>query len=207
MAKRTIVYIDGFNLYYGALKGTSHKWLNLQKYFKLLLPHDDLREVCYFTSEVSGRPRADQQAYLAALTTQPLISIHYGKFKTKKVKCAVPCTYAGDRWFQVMEEKRTDVNIAVRLVEDAYQDVCDKFVIVSGDSDLAPALHCIQRRCPEKRRVVYIPALDPIRGAAVEMRGAANQNRLLPINLMPRCQFPATVPDGSGKMISKPAGW
>ena len=36
---RTVVYVDGFNLYYGAVKGTPYKWLDLEKYFQLLRPH------------------------------------------------------------------------------------------------------------------------------------------------------------------------
>jgi hypothetical protein len=38
---RTIVYIDGFNLYYGAVKGTPYKWLDLKSVCqKLLDPHN-----------------------------------------------------------------------------------------------------------------------------------------------------------------------
>jgi len=36
MPPRTIVYIDGFNLYYGAVRGSAFKWLNLQRFFQLL---------------------------------------------------------------------------------------------------------------------------------------------------------------------------
>ena len=39
------------------------------------------------------------------------------------------------RFFDVYEEKRTDVNIAVYMLDDAYQDACDNFVLVSGNSD------------------------------------------------------------------------
>jgi uncharacterized LabA/DUF88 family protein len=119
----------------------------------------------------------------------------------------VACAHGGTKWFKVMEEKRTDVNIAVKLVDDAYQDACDKFVIVSGDSDLVPALNCIKQRFPSKTKVVYVPALDRTRGAAVEMRAAADRDRLLPTNLMPHSLFPAVVQDGGGKQLAKPADW
>jgi hypothetical protein len=42
MPPRTIVYIDGFNLYYGAVRGSAVKWLNLQRFFQLLRPHDNM---------------------------------------------------------------------------------------------------------------------------------------------------------------------
>ncbi len=60
MAKRSIVYIDGFNLYYGALRGTPYKWLNLQRYFTLLRTDDDLQQIHYFTALISGPTQANQ---------------------------------------------------------------------------------------------------------------------------------------------------
>jgi hypothetical protein len=47
---RTIIYIDGFNLYYGAVKGTPHKWLNLQRYFEMIRQNDDVVAIKYFTA-------------------------------------------------------------------------------------------------------------------------------------------------------------
>ena len=35
-------------------------------------------------------------------------------------------------------EKKTDVNIAVRLLEDAYDNEFDLALVISADSDLAP---------------------------------------------------------------------
>ena len=54
---RTVVYVDGFNLYYGALKGTSWKWLDLVALFeKVLQPHHDILAIKYFTARVSAHP-------------------------------------------------------------------------------------------------------------------------------------------------------
>ena len=50
---RTIVYIDGFNLYYGCLKNTPYKWLNLEKLFMQLLDKKHkIIAVKYFTARV-----------------------------------------------------------------------------------------------------------------------------------------------------------
>ena len=70
----TIVYIDGFNLYYGAVKGTANKWLDLEVLCRRLLPKDNLVKIRYFTALVAIRPSdpqqpARQQAYLRALAT------------------------------------------------------------------------------------------------------------------------------------------
>lgn len=90
IAIRTHVYIDGFNLYYGALKGRSHKWLNVVELAKQLVPAGfDIERVKYFTARVSGAADPDapkrQQQYLAALKTLPEIEIHFGRFLAKTV--------------------------------------------------------------------------------------------------------------------------
>src|SRR5258708_256044 len=79
-APRTIVYIDGFNLYYGALKGGPHKWLDLERYFTLLRPHDDISQLHYFTALVRGPTLANQQTYLCALATLPLVNVVLGNY-------------------------------------------------------------------------------------------------------------------------------
>src|SRR5712691_4425208 len=56
------VYIDGFNLYYGALKGTPYKWLDLGRLCQALLPSDTIQEIKYFTARVSARPARPSNA-------------------------------------------------------------------------------------------------------------------------------------------------
>jgi uncharacterized LabA/DUF88 family protein len=59
--------------------------------------------------------------------------------------------HTGNRRFETVEEKRTDVNIAVSMLDDAYQDACDQFVLISGDSDLVPGVSTIRTRFPNKK--------------------------------------------------------
>ncbi|MDE0625078.1 MAG: hypothetical protein OXH99_01645 [Bryobacterales bacterium] len=85
---RTRVYVDGFNLYYGALRGTPFKWLNVVRLTALLLSRDwAIHRLRYFTARVSGKfdPGAPgrQQVYLKALATQPEVKVHYGRFLAK----------------------------------------------------------------------------------------------------------------------------
>jgi hypothetical protein len=208
MPPRTIVYIDGFNLYYGAVRGSAFKWLNLQRFFLLLRPHDNIVKVHYFTALVEGPTKPNQEIYLRALGTLPLVNVVLGKFKTKQVRCSnSACTFAGDRFFTVPEEKRTDVNIAVFLLDDAYQNQCDHSIVVSGDSDLVPAISLLKVRFPKKRVTVYVPSRNPTRGAAVELRSVADRHRTLPLNLLPFSQFSNPLPDGAGGLLHKPASW
>ena len=208
MPNRSIVYIDGFNLYYGLVRGTSYKWLNLQRYFTLLRPDDDLQQIHYFTALVNGPTRPNQETYLRALATLPLVNIVLGKFKTKRVHCGVHgCAFPGDRFFQAMEEKRTDVNIAIHILDDVYQGRCDRLILVSGDSDLVPAINKVKDLFPTKQVIVYVPARNPVRGAAVELRSAADKHRTLPMNLLQHAQFPHHFPDGAGNFLTKPSHW
>lgn len=57
----TCVYVDGFNLYYGALKGTPYRWLDLEQPAAALLPEDEIARIRYFTARVSGRTNPQPQ--------------------------------------------------------------------------------------------------------------------------------------------------
>ena len=110
---KTHVYVDGFNLYYGCLRGTPHRWLNLAELCRLMLPFDDVRRIKYFTALVGPR-RGDngqplrQQLYLRALSTLPLVEIHLGHYLTHEV--SMPLAHppaAGPQYARVIktEEK------------------------------------------------------------------------------------------------------
>jgi uncharacterized LabA/DUF88 family protein len=206
---RVAVYIDGFNLYYGAVKSTpALKWLNIERFCQLLRPHDDIQAIRYFTALVVGPTKPNQEAYLRALATTPLVTVVLGKFKDKTITCGVSgCAHALSKKFKMPEEKRTDVNIGITMLDDAYQDICDHLILFSGDSDLVPAVNMVRNRFPAKKITVYVPSTNPIRGAAVELRLAASTHRDLPIYLLSKAQFPDAVPDGTGGNINRPATW
>lgn len=144
------------------MKGTPCKWLNLQRLFGTLRPNDDLQVVKCFTALVAGPTKQrNQLVYLAALGTLPKVDIIQGKFKKKRIRCTHPaCTMPGDRFFDSQEEKHTDVNIALHMLDDAYRDRCDTLVLMSGDSDLVPAVQHVRHRFPAKRIFVYVPPTD-----------------------------------------------
>ncbi len=208
---RTIVYVDGFNLYYGVLKDTPYKWLDLERLFRFLRPHDDIQAIKYFTAIVAPGPsRERQDALLRAFAMLPLVEIIPGRFKRKRVTCACPgCVdrTRGTGVFTVPEEKRTDVNIAIHMLDDAYRQRCERQVLVSGDSDLVPPIQMVRERFPRIRTTVYVPARTRVRGAARELRGVAHRHRTFPLELLPLAQLPLHLPDGRGGTIQKPAAW
>jgi len=199
MKNRSIIYIDGFNLYYGAVKNTPWKWLDMERYFSLLLPNDDIQIIKYFTAKILGSHRANQESYIKALLTLNKVQITYGLFKYKKIKCLVKnCTYQGSRLFNVPEEKRTDVNIAINMVKDAVDGKCDRLIVVSGDSDLVPAVKAVKLIDPNKKVIVYVPANNKVRGAANELRNSSDRHKTLPNNLLSKAQFPDQLTDSKG---------
>jgi len=195
------------HLYYGALKGGPHRWLDLDRTFELLRTDDDIQRIWYFTAVVQGPPRRHPLTYLQALGSTPRVAIQYGRYKEKIVRCtASGCGYAGAREFRVPEEKGTDVNIAVQMLDDAYQGHAERMVLVSGDSDLVPAIRTIKQRFARIQVIVYVPARDPRRGAATELRTAADRHKTLPLGLLPRAQFEMVVRTPKGSVV-KPVAW
>lgn len=141
---RTNVYIDGFNLYYGAVKGTLYKWLDLSVLCRLLLPRNSINRIRYFTARVHGTA-ADQQkpvrqdAYLRALETIPNLTVHEGRFLSSIVR--MPLAYpapGGPRTIEVVktEEKGSDVKLATYLLLDGFAGDYEAAVVISNDSDL-----------------------------------------------------------------------
>lgn len=112
---------------YGAVKGTAHKWLDIQRLCASLRPNETLIRVRYFTSIVLGmKARERQGEFLRAIRTLPLVSVHQGAFSTKNVGCEVDlCAHVGHKRYDVVVEKRTDVNIGVHMLDDAHRDRCD----------------------------------------------------------------------------------
>ena len=146
---RTAVYVDGFNLYYGALKNTNFKWLDLVALFeKILAPHHQIVAVKYFTARVSETDRNPlaprrQDIYLQALCHyRPHVKVYFGHFLTNRVRMPLAQPIKNPHIVKVIkrEEKGSDVNLAVHLLNDSWLDLYDCAVVVSSDSDLAEAM-------------------------------------------------------------------
>jgi uncharacterized LabA/DUF88 family protein len=155
---RVAVYVDGFNLYFGLKSkfGRRYLWLDLQALARSLLkPGQSLTQVTYFTARVRDNMESQQRQadYLDALVAHsPLVTVVDGRFQAKDRRC----NGCGDTWV-VFEEKETDVNIAIALVEDAVLDRYDTALLLSADSDLCPAVRATKRLRPDKRIVAAFP--------------------------------------------------
>ena len=157
MSFRLGVYIDGFNLYHGlkAAAGRKFLWLDVEALARTLSrPDQTLEFVKYFTADVRDAPASEarQDIYLRALETRSKTLIYRGRFQEKNVTCR-QCKKS----WRTYEEKETDVAIAAALMEDAVTEQWDTALIISGDSDLCPAVRALQRLRPAKRLVAAFP--------------------------------------------------
>lgn len=214
MSDRCTVYIDGLNLYYALLRGSRLKWLDLQALGQKLAADRYLQKVYYFTARVKKKmERERQDAYLRALGTRELVETVVGSFKMKSVWCGVDaCQFDGWKKFYKPEEKRTDVNIAIQMVADAYEDNTDRFILISGDSDLVPPIQLIRRSFPEKHVRVYVPRDEELEDEerpkySTEIRKAANSNRTLSKIMLHECSLPKEIKISGEENVVRPAFW
>ena len=206
---RTNLYVDGFNLYYRAVRGTPYRWLDIGKLASLLLPRHEINRIRYFTALVRNRPSDPaqpqrQQAYLRALQTIPNLSIHYGRFleSTKRMPLASPHPN-GPQTVEILnsEEKGSDVNLATYLLLDAFDNDFDIAVVISNDSDLQLPIQLTREKLGK-----LVGVIDPSDRHSFQLNKAASWYRNLRKGPLSASQFPGIITDDTGD-IAKPAGW
>jgi uncharacterized LabA/DUF88 family protein len=205
MALKTNVYIDGFNFYYGCIRKTPYRWLDLSLLCRTLLTRHHIHRIRYFTALVTPRPsdpgqRTRQEIYLRALRTIPNLSIHLGRFLSSKVRMM---RADGNGRVEVLksEEKGSDVNLASYLLIDAYRSDCDVAVIVSNDSDLVFPIEHIKRHLGK-----VIGILNPHPLPSRELFPLANFYKQIRQKAVASCLFASELVDSQGK-FHKPASW
>jgi uncharacterized LabA/DUF88 family protein len=204
--KRVLAYVDGFNLYFGLRdKGwRKYYWLNLHALAtSLLKPWQTLAGVHYFTTRIraNGHNRQDMQrqtTYLEALATLPDVQQHFGHYLEKPKQCHK----CGSQWMDY-EEKMTDVNIAVQLLADAFDDNFDTALIISADSDLTTPVQTVRNKFPEKRIIVAQP---PGRNS-VQLSRAASAAFTISETKVRQSQLAPQVQRADGFILQRPTHW
>jgi hypothetical protein len=208
----TNVYIDGFNLYYGCLKGSAYKWLDLEALCARLLPSNDIRQIHYCTARIKARPDnlqapARQSAYLAALGSLPTVRIHFGHFLESRPRMRLANPPAGGpSTVQVIknEEKGSDVNLATWLLVDAYEKACETAVLITNDSDLAQPMAIVSRRLGVK--VGLINPHPRAASATLLNIGKPAFVKSIRRGALAASQFAPHVVTG-GRTLHRPPGW
>jgi hypothetical protein len=215
---KTVVYVDGFNLYYRALRKSPHKWLDLNALCIAALPSScNIVAINYYTARVSGQRNPaspkDQNTYLTALKTLSNLSIHFGNFQvTRKWMYLVqPVDFRPSSSVSAVpnpefayalktEEKGSDVNLGAHLVRDALTGAFEHAAVITNDTDLEEPL-----------RIVSIEANLPVTLLTPVDRPAEGLRRLVTHvrHIRPYLgvsQFPDPVFGPKGA-IAKPADW
>ena len=217
---RTVVYVDGYNLYYGLLRKTTLKWLDLFALFRdhVLDPEAELIQVRYYTAPVLGRmcdsPESPQRQrrYLQALRKMypQQIAIIEGKIlaTTPFQRLVKPIAEAPElQMVQVYDfnEKKTDVNLAADLIAGAWTGAYDQAVVCSNDTDLEAALSTVRQHHPSIRLgvVAPIPGDDHRRISTDLSRHAHWSKPLSPVHLK-NAQLPERIPHSA---LHKPDTW
>ena len=217
---RTVVFVDGYNLYYGLLKGSPYKWLNLHDLFAkhVLSPDTDVVQVRYYTAPVLGRMSDDpespqrQRLYLQALRKSlgDKIAIVEGRIQASEPfqRLVKPIAEAPHlRKVQVFDfnEKQSDVNLATDLLCGAWLREFEQAVLCSNDTDLVGALAAVKRHHPGIRLGVAapIPGSDHRKIAGGLVQHSDWQKTISPVHLA-SAQLPDHIPHTS---IRKPEAW
>lgn len=170
------------------------KWLNLKTLSLTFLKKysEELINVFYFSSLAVHTNEHAQKRQKAYIRASELIGIKVilGNFKGKNRSCP-KCSY---NWIG-HEEKETDVNIALSLLDFAYQNAFDRAIVISNDSDLAPAIRMVRSRFPQKKITTISP---PHYFHSIELIEASSDKSKIRIKHLERSLLPEIVSDPSG---------
>jgi hypothetical protein len=224
--QRARVCIDGYNLYYGALKETGFKWLDPVAFADALLPGLEIEAVKYSTARIAGNPwsaadRERQAAYLDVLGALPRLQRIEGSYRERiKQKSLInPKDFglakADSRPFPRVnvldrEEKGSDVSLGAHLVMDGCRGEYDVAVVVSNDADLYEPVRLVREELglPVRAVVPANPSTKRYRPTSI-WRGRVEGDIVpsLSWSLLRKSQLSDPAPGSSGRSVAKPRGW
>jgi len=211
---RTVFIVDGFNVYHSLVEasrdagGATTKWLDLKGLCSSFLPlarraagsRAALERIYYFSASPTHRSQDKidrHRLYMRCLRGRG-VNVELARFKRKSVYCR-GCL----REIQTHEEKETDVAIAARLFEVCHSNECETVILVTGDTDLAPAVRVCRRLFPAK----LIFFAFPYRRTNAELAALAPESFSIKLKSCLRHQSPDTLVLPDGTRIPKPPTW
>ncbi len=214
---QTIVYIDGFNLYYGACRAAGRRWLNPLALSQRLLPNDEIVEINYFTANIKRDPEDPgaqdrQRLYHRALRTIPNLEIVLGHYISKQIRGQLVDAAPDEmrkRTVLTYEEKGTDVNLATCLLLDGFNRRYESAAVISNDGDLKMPIQVVREELD-----LHVTVVNPVLHS--QHRSAALSPDPLPTNAsfirlsardVTECQFPEQVVSPKGARLIRPERW
>lgn len=235
MPIRTAVFIDGYNLYYGRLRSTAHKWLDIVTWCDQLLRQRSQNEVVSqvhlctahangsFASHAQASVEAQSAYHRALQTLHPeRLRIIYGSHVWNRQGTPMPIFTLGkayNRHARVLvwkiEEKQTDVNMALAMYRECSKALCDRIVLISNDSDAAPAMQAIKEDFPHIMRGLVLPVYPSTSVGGEKARRKSGSLQLLSDwcqssisdSELQAAQLAAVVNVPGKKIIRKPLHW
>ena len=209
MPNRVCFLVDGFNVYHSIIEAlkinptASMKWLDFQAFCSSFLPlisrDATLEKVFYFSASADFRPdKAARHAILVAALRSTGVAVQLGRFKEKDIRCPKCKTN-----FKRHEEKETDVAVAVKLLELLAVNACETVVLLTGDTDLAPAIRTAKTLYPDKR----IWVIFPYSRHNAELKALAHGTIQVKAKRYVANQLPNPVKVSDTELIWKPTGW
>lgn len=229
---KTAVYVDGYNLYYGRLRQTPYKWLDvvnlLGSIVRIQAPSASIEVVKYFSAPALARfashgldsVSAQERYHRALKTRHPSLQVILGTHSMDPDGTLLPAFRPGQPYDRTdrhrvwkIEEKKTDVNIAIEMYRDAIRGNLDQLVIVSNDSDAEPLLAAIRQDYP----ALTLGVVSPIPPRALGAKGHRSVStslsqwahwtrRHILDEELERAQLPSRIPTRK-KPIDKPPHW
>lgn len=212
---RTAFLIDGFNLYHSVktasqdlgLSGSGTRWLDIRSlcdsFLHIIGNNAQISEIYYFSAlakhlemrkpDVTVRHRT----YIRCLEDSGVI-VELHRFKKSLTVCK-KC----NQTFNRREEKETDVAMATRLLELLFLDKCDTIVLITGDTDIVPAVKTAKNIFPKKEIIFMMP----YKRHNKEIANLASRHFDISSNNYAKHQFNDPFTTKKGKLINKPSLW
>ena len=231
-SRKTAVYVDGYNLYYGRLRHTQSKWLDVVALFKNILkaqdPDASVELVHYFSAPALARfathgqaSMEAQQAYHRALAILhgDEFALTLGTHSLERNGTLLPKVLPGRGYDRAqrarvwhLEEKQTDVNLAMAMYRDVSKGKFEQIAICSNDSDAEPVLRAIREDFPDTQIGVITPVSPPENGrnprnlSTSLSQWADWTRRHITDEELSAAQLPLKIPTNK-RPIVKPAHW
>lgn len=198
MPVRAGFYIDGFNFYHAVNDlGQPHlKWMSYARLAEALLNRDESVAIVRFFSALATHRPASMARHVelnAALRAEG-VDIVLGQFKGRNTRCKA----CGAQW-KHPEEKESDVNVALHLLDDCYRGLIDVAYIVSTDSDIAPAARMVRQRLPH---IQLVTVSTPGRSHSKEMLSVCQRKARATQALVEACLLPEKMFDSDGDLVA-----
>lgn len=209
---RTVFLIDGFNIYHSIIEtnketGKNAKWLNYQSLCKSYLPHigktSSLEKIYYFTAHADHMINKDpdkinrHKLFISCLEDLGIVTI-LGRFKEKFVYCP-NCK----KHIRKNEEKETDVAISTKLFEIFHNNECETAVLLTGDTDIVPAIKTVKKIFKDKK----IAALFPYKRKNEELKTVCDLTFSIKKDTYSKFLFDDPYIKMDGKTVPKPVAW